>query len=197
MNIGFVGLGTMSQLMARRLLAAGHHLVVHDRVSPRAETLIARGAVLVETPASVAWEVDIVFSMPGEDAAAQEMTFGEDGIATGLSPKAIHVGCGTLSGAQARRLREGHAQRGQTYVGAMIVEGPAGAEAGELVVLASGADNVWRRLEPVLKCLGFHVLRTGDHFRQTSPGGRHGPSMPVSQSVVRYPVFSCRTVRLT
>ncbi|MBS4076532.1 NAD(P)-dependent oxidoreductase [Ameyamaea chiangmaiensis] len=160
----------MEQLVAERLLAAGHRLVVYDCVSARTENLVARGATFVETPASVAWEVDVVFSMMADDVTLEDMIFGEDGIATGLSPRAIHVNCGTISCSQARRLREGHAQRGQTYVGAIIFGGPAEAEAGKLSILATGVNDVWLRLLPVLKCLGGCVFNGGRSFPSSRSG---------------------------
>ncbi|HLV11183.1 MAG TPA: NAD(P)-binding domain-containing protein, partial [Trueperaceae bacterium] len=41
MRVGFVGLGTMGAPMARRLLAAGHDVTVHNRTREREEPLAA------------------------------------------------------------------------------------------------------------------------------------------------------------
>lgn len=162
MKIGFIGLGAMGHPMAKRLLDAGHHLLVYNRTAAKADDLVAMGAVLVDTPAAVAREVDIVFSMMFDDATTQETTFGKDGIAAGLSSKAIHVCCSTVSLAQARRLRDGHAERGQSYVSANVLGRPPAAEAGELFVMAAGSRDALDRLEPVLKCFGPHIFRMGD-----------------------------------
>ncbi len=49
-RVGFLGLGSMGQAMARRLLDAGHDVVVWNRsAEPRAE-LSESGATAVETP---------------------------------------------------------------------------------------------------------------------------------------------------
>ena len=46
MEIGFIGLGNMGQPMARRLIDAGHRLVVYDTRNDATAPLIALGAQL-------------------------------------------------------------------------------------------------------------------------------------------------------
>lgn len=161
MKIGFIGLGAMGHPMARRLLDAGHHLVVYNRTPAKADDLVAQGAILRDTPAAVAREVDIVFSMLLDDACTQETTFGTDGIAAGLSPNTIHVCCSTISLAQARRLRDDHAERGQIYVSANVLGRPPAAKTGTLFVMAAGDPAALDRLEPALTCFGPHIFRLG------------------------------------
>jgi len=72
MDIGFIGLGMMEQLIAGHLLAAGHDLVVHTRTRAKAEPLLARGARWANAPAEVAAATDLVLTMVGgpDDVAA-------------------------------------------------------------------------------------------------------------------------------
>lgn len=162
MKIGFVGLGAMGHPMARRLLAAGHQLCVYNRTAAKAADFAALGATVRETPAMVAHEADIVFSMLLDDATTEQATFGKNGIAEGLLPNAVHVCCSTISLEQARRLRDGHAERGQTYVSANVLGRPPAAEAGALFVMAAGKSDVLDDLEPALQCFGPHIFRVGD-----------------------------------
>jgi len=166
MNIGFVGLGTVGQLMAERILAAGHHLVIHDRMLASAENLVARGAVFAETPACVAWEVDIILSMPDNDATAREMILGKDGIVTGLSRQAIHVCCGAISEEQSCFLQEHHAQRGQTYVVATILDEAVAMGKGKLLTFDIRAYDILLRIQPMLECLGTFNVSKDDQLRQ-------------------------------
>ncbi|WP_243430000.1 NAD(P)-dependent oxidoreductase [Acetobacter sacchari] len=161
MKIGFIGLGAMGVVMAGRLIDAGYDLVVHNRTRAKADALVARGAVYAETPADVARDADVVFSMLFDDASTQDAAFGDNGIATTLRSGAIHVCCSTLSLAQARRLRDGHAERGQAYVSANVLGRPPAAEAGQLYVIAAGAEGDVERLGPVLKCFGPHLFVVG------------------------------------
>ena len=51
LDIGFIGLGKMGQPMARRLIEAGHKLVIYDTRSDAAAPLLALGAQLASSPA--------------------------------------------------------------------------------------------------------------------------------------------------
>lgn len=43
-TIGFIGLGTMGAVMARRLRAAGYDMTVWNRTGAKAESLVKEGA---------------------------------------------------------------------------------------------------------------------------------------------------------
>ena len=60
MEIGFVGLGTMGFHMARRLIEAGHQLVVCDARPEAVARVTALGAVAASSPREVADRVDLV-----------------------------------------------------------------------------------------------------------------------------------------
>ena len=62
MEIGFIGLGNMGQPMARRLIEAGHKLVVYDTRNDAVAPLVALGAQLASSPADVADRVETVMS---------------------------------------------------------------------------------------------------------------------------------------
>ena len=54
MDIGFIGLGNMGFLMARRLIEAGHRLVVCDTRKEAVDRLIALGAQAASSPKDIA-----------------------------------------------------------------------------------------------------------------------------------------------
>ena len=161
MKISFLGLGAMGQVMARRLLDAGHEMTVYNRTASKADDLVAAGARFAATPAAAAEGAEIIFSMLFDDATTQAATFGADGIASVMGPDAIHVCCSTLSLDQARRLRDGHAERGQAYVTACVLGRPPAAVAGELFVIVGGAEPLHARLLPVLTIFGPKVFVAG------------------------------------
>ena len=49
MNLGFVGLGAMGELIVPRLMAAGHKVTGWNRSRDKAEPLIAAGMALAAT----------------------------------------------------------------------------------------------------------------------------------------------------
>ena len=54
MQLGFVGLGAMGQLIVPRLMAAGHKVTGWNRSRDRAEALIKAGMHWADTPRAVA-----------------------------------------------------------------------------------------------------------------------------------------------
>ena len=62
MDIGFIGLGNMGQPMARRLIEAGHKLIVYDTRNDAVAPLVALGAQLASSPADVADRVETVMA---------------------------------------------------------------------------------------------------------------------------------------
>src|SRR5258705_7182494 len=117
MQIGFIGLGNMGQAMARNLLQAGHQVTVHNRTRSRAESLVAAGARLAETPGDAA-QGEAVITMVADDRALEAVAFGDGGIVVRLSPDAIHVSMSTISVALSELLTHAHGQARQAYVGA-------------------------------------------------------------------------------
>ena len=53
MNLGFIGLGAMGELIVPRLMAAGHKVTGWNRTRAKAEPLIAQGMAFAETPREV------------------------------------------------------------------------------------------------------------------------------------------------
>ena len=63
--IGWVGAGVMGRWMCQHLLDRGYPTVVYSRTREKTEPLLASGASWAESPAGVARQADIVFTMVG------------------------------------------------------------------------------------------------------------------------------------
>jgi 3-hydroxyisobutyrate dehydrogenase-like beta-hydroxyacid dehydrogenase len=66
--IGFIGLGAMGSRIAARLLDAGHHVYGTNRTAAKAQPLIERELIWLDTPREVAAAAGVVFSMVTDDA---------------------------------------------------------------------------------------------------------------------------------
>ena len=83
MDIGFIGLGNMGAHMARRLLEAGHTVVVYDTRQEAIGNLAARGAIAARSPAEVADAAETVMaSLPTPDIVLAVVT-GPGGVIEG------------------------------------------------------------------------------------------------------------------
>ena len=85
-KIGFIGLGIMGAPMAGHLLDAGHR-VFAERPSRHAAAGADREGAEVASQASedVAQEADIVITMVPDTPDVEDVLFGENGVAEGLS----------------------------------------------------------------------------------------------------------------
>ena len=72
-RIGWIGTGVMGASMAGHLRAAGFDLTVTTRSKERASGVLEAGARWADTPSDVAAESDIVFSIVGDQTAAEDL----------------------------------------------------------------------------------------------------------------------------
>jgi 3-hydroxyisobutyrate dehydrogenase-like beta-hydroxyacid dehydrogenase len=75
-DVGFIGLGAMGSRMARRLLDAGHELVVWNRTAEKTAGLAVLGARVADTPADLARRVDVVMTMVADPNALRAVSEG-------------------------------------------------------------------------------------------------------------------------
>jgi len=161
MNVGFIGLGRMGVGMAANLLKAGHRLTVYNRARAKAEPLIAQGARLAAS-VSDACQGDAVVTMLADDAAVEQIAFGDGGIIDRLPPRAVHVSCSTISVALSKRLSEAHAKAGQRFVAAPVFGRPGAAAARRLFVVAAGEPGAIEAVSALLEALGQKTFVMSD-----------------------------------
>ncbi len=141
-RIAFIGLGRMGSGMARRLLAAGHELVVANRTAAAAEPLVAAGARFAASPRQAAQGADAVFVMVSDDEASRAVWLGPDGVLAGEPGQALRligegdaghphrhaVSVGVDVGADADAHHHGGGLTGGTDGGARGTDGYGGAD---------------------------------------------------------------------
>ncbi|MBG6056534.1 3-hydroxyisobutyrate dehydrogenase-like beta-hydroxyacid dehydrogenase [Salinibacterium sp. CAN_S4] len=153
-TVGFIGLGAMGATMARRLIDAGHEVVLFNRSAAAVDALVEAGGSRAEN-AEEAVATGLVFSMLPHDAAA-EAVFTADLLATAPAGT-VHVSFATLSVAAADRLESLHSEAGVQYVSAPVLGRPNVAEAGQLNIVAGGPSSAIARAQELLDVLGKHT----------------------------------------
>ena len=148
--------------IAANLLRAGFAVTVYNRSREKAEVLAAAGAKLAHSPAQASANADVVMSMLADDQATEQVTFGDEGIAAGLKPEAVHIANSTISTALARRLAGEHGTRGQGYLSAPVFGRPDAAEAKRLIVAVAGSADLVERCSPVFDAIGRRTFVVGD-----------------------------------
>lgn len=150
-RIGFVGLGTMGRAMARRLVDAGHEVVVWNRSDAPVDDLVAAGAIRGASPAD-ALATGLVFSMLSNESAVFDV-FGADAL-DAAPAGTLHVNMATVSAAAGQRLEALHADAAVGYLAAPVLGRSTVAEQGALSILAAGDPAALARALPFFDVLG-------------------------------------------
>ena len=161
MKVGFVGLGRMGQAMARRVVEAGHELVVYNRTRAKALPLGDAGAKIADTLGAAVSDREVVITMLTDDVALEEVTRGEHGLLDGLSDGAIHMAMGTHGVDQIRSLTKAHAQAKQVFLAAPVLGRPDRAAAGELGIVPAGPLDALECVRPLLEAMGQTIFVAG------------------------------------
>src|SRR5271154_4219000 len=94
-KVGFIGLGVMGAPMAGHLIAAGHELSLQTRRAAP-EALAAKGHVC-KTGAEVEQRSEFVIVMVPDTPDVEQVLFGPDGVAAGLSKGKIVIDMSLIS----------------------------------------------------------------------------------------------------
>ena len=116
-SIGFLGLGEMGTPMARRLIHAGHDVIVWNRTAERTAPLAQEGAAVAPSPAKAAAGADFVITMLATPEALEQVLFGTAGLAPALSPGQILIDMSTVGPDEVRSVaaRLPRAANGRRY----------------------------------------------------------------------------------
>ena len=153
MDIGFIGLGQMGFHMARRLVEAGHRLVVFDTRREAVERLTALGAQAAGSPREVADAVETVMaSLPTPDIV-QAVAVGKGGLIEGNRVRRF-VDLSTTGAVTAKRIFETLKGRNIVQIDCPVSGGVTGAAKGTLALMASGPRAEVNALEPALAAIG-------------------------------------------
>jgi 3-hydroxyisobutyrate dehydrogenase-like beta-hydroxyacid dehydrogenase len=155
-TLGFVGLGAMGGRMARRLLAAGHHVVGYNRSRARAGLRVAGSAREVGETA------DVVFSMVTDTAALRAVGTGPAGLVEGLRPGATWVEMSTAGVDVKRELAAAVRQRGADLLDAPVSGSPITLDRGQLSFIVGGDPAALDRARPYLLAIGPTITHVGD-----------------------------------
>jgi 2-hydroxy-3-oxopropionate reductase len=169
-NIGFIGLGIMGRPMARHLIKGGHTLFLHSR-SGVPDELLKQGGRPCATPSQVARNADIIITMLPNTQDVEQVLFGENGVAEGLSAgRSAGLGDGkivmdmsSISPIETRTFAARMGQLGCDYVDAPVSGGDIGARNATLTIMVGASETVFEKVKPVLGLMGKTITLVGTH----------------------------------
>jgi 3-hydroxyisobutyrate dehydrogenase len=154
--------GTMGKGMARNAAAAQIPVHAWNRTAAKLEDLAdTPGVETFETAREAVVGADLVVTMLSDAEATVAAMSGPDGGAAG-SEGAVWVQMGTIGLEGTERCAELARDRGLLYVDAPVLGTKKPAEEGQLVVLASGPEDLRERLEPFFDAVGKRTIWLGE-----------------------------------
>ena len=157
MDIGFIGLGQMGFHMARRLVEAGHRVIVFDTRREAVDRLTALGAHAAKSPREMADQVETVMaSLPTPDIVLAVAT-GADGVIEGKRVRRF-VDLSTTGAVMARRIFEALKAKNIVQIDCPVSGGVTGAAKGTLALMVSGPRADVNAIEPLLPAIGKTFL---------------------------------------
>lgn len=158
----------MGSRMAADLEKNRHTLVLFNRTPAKAKSLLGPCGTLADSPATLAKQVDIVFTMLANPGAVQESALGDNGFLDHLRSNAIWVDCSSVNPSFSKRMAAEAARRGVRFVDAPVTGSAGPAAEAKLVFWVGGEPADLETIRPLLLCMGNRIVHVGGHGMGTS-----------------------------
>ena len=168
MKIGFIGLGIMGSRMAANLQKHGYSLVVFNRTRAKAQSLLDRDGTFAKSPAKLAEQVDVLFTMLAHPDAVEQAALDPNGFLSHLKPNALWVDCSSVNPSFSKKMAAAAAARQVRFIDAPVTGSAPVAEEGKLVFWVGGDATDVEAIRPLLLCMGSKIVHLGGHGMGTS-----------------------------
>jgi 3-hydroxyisobutyrate dehydrogenase-like beta-hydroxyacid dehydrogenase len=168
MKIGFIGLGTMGSRMAANLIKRGHALVLFNRSRDKADPLVDQGATWADSPASLATQVEVIFTMLPHPEAVEEAALEKDGFLPHLPAGRMWVDCSTVNPSFSRKMASQARTREIRFLDAPVTGSKGAAAEAKLIFWVGGDANDLQTCRPLLECMGYRIVHCGPQGMGTS-----------------------------
>ncbi|WP_027720630.1 NAD(P)-dependent oxidoreductase [Maridesulfovibrio zosterae] len=160
-RIGWIGTGVMGGSMCMHLLKAGNEAFVYNRTKSKAGHLIAEGAVWCDSPAEVAKNADIIFTIVGYPSDVEQTILGEDGVLANAKSGKIIVDMTTSEPALAERISSEASAKGVMALDAPVSGGDLGARNATLAIMVGGEQSVFDEVKDLFEIMGSNIRLMG------------------------------------
>ena len=154
--------------MAANLQKHGYPLVVFNRTRAKAEPLLGPCGTFSDSPAKVADQVDILFTMLASPDAVEQTALHVNGFLNCLRPNALWVDCSSVNPSFSKKMAAAAAARQIHFVDAPVTGSADVAEQGTLVFWVGGEDADLETIRSLLLCMGNKIIHVGGHGMGTS-----------------------------
>ena len=150
--LGFIGLGVMGFPMAGYLANQNKNISVFNRTAKKSEAWIKKyNGTICNSPAEVAKLSDVIMICIGDDNDVRNVIAGEDGMINNLKPESIIVDHTTTSADLSKEMNKLLNPKDVFYIDAPVSGGEAGAQSGQLSIMAGGNKESYDLIKIILE----------------------------------------------
>ena len=162
MKIGFIGLGNIGGKLVNNLIKSRYKIIVRDLDTKLSKKFKKKGAVIASSPKELAENSDIVITcLPSPKACSKVMT-AKNGVLEGLSKNKIWLEMSTTDQSEVKRIGIMVKKKGSHALDVPVSGGCHRAATGNISIFAGGNKKIFKKVLPVLKCMGRKILYTGE-----------------------------------
>lgn len=160
-TIGIIGLGRMGNGMAQSLLRNGFEVFGTDVGEAQCHAAKELGVQVVADIRTLCAKTEIVLLSLPMAKHVQAVIQGADGIIDCAQPNTLIIDTSTSEPEVTRLLATTLSQQGHQLLDCPVSGGPAGAQAGTMVMLVGGEHSALERAQPYLEALSSKVVYMG------------------------------------
>jgi 3-hydroxyisobutyrate dehydrogenase-like beta-hydroxyacid dehydrogenase len=150
-SIGFVGMGTMGSRMSVRLLGAGHEVTVFNRDKSKTRPLVKQGAKVADSIPELIKAADYICISVSNDKAIKDVV---NQIVRADASGKTAISLSTISPDTAVGLAKIISDKKAHFIDAPVSGSAPQVESGQLLVFASGEEEVFEDAKPLFNAIG-------------------------------------------
>jgi 3-hydroxyisobutyrate dehydrogenase-like beta-hydroxyacid dehydrogenase len=141
---------------------------VFNRTRAKAEPLLGPCGTFSDSPAKLAEQVDVLFTMLAHPDAVEQAALGANGFLYHLRPNALWVDCSSVNPSFSNKMTAAAAARQVHFVDAPVTGSAVPAAEGKLIFWVGADPADLEKIRPLLLCMGNKIVHAGGHGMGTS-----------------------------
>ena len=160
-KIGWVGTGVMGRWMCQHVMDLGYTATIFTRTKSKADPLLKAGATWANSPAEVAENSDIIFTIVGFPEDVRQVYLGENGILITAKSGSIVVDMTTTEPSLAIEVHQVAQAQGVSSIDAPVSGGDVGAREARLAIMIGGDQEAVDAVHPLFEAMGQNIVYQG------------------------------------
>ena len=162
MKIGIIGIGMLGEAVVLNLLNSGYDVAVYNRTKEKTIEVEKKGAKVMDSPKTVAENVELIIIIVKDSIAVKEVSFGKNGIIESKNEKLIVADMSTIDSIESKNIANQFQQNHIQKLEIPVMGGPNVAITGKLVMMASGPKDSFDQCKTIFEKIANKVFFLGE-----------------------------------